>query len=128
MMTLLLKKPKKKTKSPKTKASPSKSNGKKESENFTSESCDGNENNFEYEDPESSSEEPEKTETEDIHAKRMNELEKYLEAITNWGDLQEEGVVTPYPVEWDSAPNPLRFKAPILHTFDGKDSWNQHIY
>ena len=36
--------------------------------------------------------------------------------------------VRPYPVEWDAAPYPPRFKALTLHTFDGKGSPNQHIY
>ena len=37
-------------------------------------------------------------------------------------------VTRPYPAEWDSAPHPPKFKAPNLHTFDGKDSPNQHVY
>jgi len=37
-------------------------------------------------------------------------------------------VVKPYPVEWDIAPYPPKFKAPSLHTFDGTGSPNQHIY
>jgi len=56
MIALLLKKPRKKTKSLKTKASSCKSKGKeKGDENFISEHSDGNENNFGYENPESSS-------------------------------------------------------------------------
>ena len=58
MMTLLLDKQKKKTKSPKTKSSSSKSKGKeKKGENSTSEQFDGNEDNFRFEKLESSSEE-----------------------------------------------------------------------
>ena len=61
-------------------------------ENSTSEHSDGNENNFEYENLESSSfEEPENS--EDNHAKKINELEKRLEAISNQSNLQEVGVV-----------------------------------
>jgi len=83
IIVLLLEKPKKKTKSPKTKASSSKSKGKeKEGENFTSANTN-NENNFRYENPEFSSEEKENFEDEDNHVKRMNELEKCLEAIAN---------------------------------------------
>jgi len=127
MMALLLKKPRKKTKSLKTKASSRKSRGKeKEDENSTSEHSDGNENNFEYENPKSSSEEPEKS--EDNHAKKMNELEKLQEAISNRSNLQEVGVVRPYPVEWDSSSYPPGFKAPNLYAFDGKGSPSQHIY
>ena len=65
---------------------------------------------------------------DDPHAKRMLELETRLDAITHRGELQEVGVVRPYPVEWNDAPYPPKFKAPSLHTFDGKGSPNQHIY
>ena len=58
----------------------------------------------------------------------MNELENRLEVITHRGNLQEVGVVRPYPIEWDFTPYPLRFKAPTLQTFDGKGSPNQYIY
>jgi len=96
-------------------------------ENSTSEHSDGNENNFEYENLESSSfEEPENS--EDNHAKKINELEKRLNAISNRSNLQKVRVVRPYPIEWDSAPYPPRFKALNLHAFDNKGSPNQHIY
>jgi len=86
-------------KSPKTIASPHKSKAKeKKDENSTSEHSDGNENNFRYENPKSSSfEEPENS--EDNHAKKMNKLEKRLEAISNRSDLQKVKVVRPYPIE-----------------------------
>jgi len=108
---------------PKTKTSSRKSKGKeKEDEKSTSEHS-GNENNFGYENPEfSSSEEPENS--EDNHAKKMNELEKNVEAISNRSNLQEVRVVRSYPVEWNSALYPLRFKALNLQAFDGKGSPN----
>ena len=62
------------------------------------------------------------------HAKRMSQLERRLEALTNRKDLQEVGVVRPYPAEWDLVPYPPKFKAPTLQAFDGKGSPNQHIY
>jgi len=66
----LFKKSKKKTKSLKTKPSSLKSKGKEEDENSTFDHSDGNENNFRYENPESSSsEEPEDSEVK--HAKKM---------------------------------------------------------
>ena len=34
----------------------------------------------------------------------------------------------PYPLEWDSVPYPSKFKLPTLHTYNGKNSPNQHIY
>jgi len=124
MIALLLGKQIRKPKSSKTGASSNKNKGKEEGENCTSEHSDGNENNFGYENPESSSEEPENSEAESNNAKRMSELEKRLEAIANRSELQEVGVVRTYPVEWDVAPYPPKFKAPILQTFDGKGSSN----
>ena len=58
----------------------------------------------------------------------MNKLEHRLEALANRKGLQEEGVVRPYPAEWDLVPYPPKFKAPTLQAFDGKGSPNQHIY
>jgi len=46
---------------------------------------------------------------EDNHAKKMNKLEKRLEALSNRSNFQEVGVVRLYPIEWDSAPCPHRF-------------------
>ena len=34
----------------------------------------------------------------------------------------------PYPLEWDSVSYPSKFTPPTLHTYDGKNSPNQHIY
>ena len=62
------------------------------------------------------------------HSKRMSQLERRLEALTNHKGLQEAGVVRPYPAEWDLVPYPFKFKAPTLQAFDGKGSPNQHIY
>ena len=59
---------------------------------------------------------------------KMNELEIRLEAVANRGELQDIGIVRPYPVEWDSILYPHKFKAPSLHNFDGKGSPNQHVY
>ena len=58
----------------------------------------------------------------------MNVFEKRLEVISKRSNIQEVGVVRPYLVEWNSAPYPLRFKAPNLYAFDGKGSPNQCIY
>jgi len=58
----------------------------------------------------------------------MNKLKKYLKVIANRSDLQEVRLVRPYPVEWDVASYPSRFKALTLHTFGGKRLSNQHIY
>jgi len=37
-------------------------------------------------------------------------------------------VTHPYRLEWDSVLFPLKFKPPMLHTYDSKSSLNQHIY
>ena len=58
----------------------------------------------------------------------MEELEARLNAITNRSELQNEGVVRPYPAEWDAAPYPSKFEVLTLQTFDGTGSPNQHIY
>ena len=71
---------KKKTKKPKAKGSSSKGK-EKVGENFTSERIKS-ENNYNFE-PSKSSSEKEKNSEMDNHSKRMNELEKYLEAIAN---------------------------------------------
>ena len=65
---------------------------------------------------------------EDPHSKKMKELEVRLEAIAHRDELQRVGVVRLYPAEWDDTPYPPKFKAPSLHTLDGKGSPNQHIY
>jgi len=121
MITLMLKK---KTKSLKTKTSSSKGKGKKKKdEDSTFEESDDTKN------PKSSSEEEKNLDRSvDHHLKRMTEFENRLEAIAHRGDLQEVGVVRPYLVEWDAALYSPKFKAPILYTFDGKGSPNQHIY
>ena len=58
----------------------------------------------------------------------MSKLEQRLEALENRGGLQDVGIIRPYPVEWDTAPYLLNFKAPTLYTFGGKGSSNQQIY
>ena len=132
MVALLLEKPKKK----KTRASSLKpgsspghlSKGKdKEAEHFIFEEPKSKESSKD-ELPQSSSEEGCSEHSEDPHLKKMKELEERLEAIAYRGDLHDVGLIRSYPVEWDSAPYPPRFKAPTLHTFDGKGSPNQHIY
>jgi len=58
----------------------------------------------------------------------MSKLEQRLKALPNWDGLQDVGIVRLYPTEWDTTPYPPKFKAPTLHTLDGKGSSNQHIY
>ena len=57
----------------------------------------------------------------------MSKLEQCLETLANRSDLQDVGIIRPYPVEWDTAPYLPKFKAPTLYIFDDKRSLNQHI-
>ena len=87
-----------------------------------------NEEHSTSEPPKSSSEKEDNSENESSHSKRMSKLEQRLEALENWGSLQNVGIVWPYPTEWDTAPYLPKFKALTLQTFNDKESLNQHIY
>ena len=78
--------------------------------------------------PKSSSEEEDNSENGSSLSKRMSKLEQRLKALAKRDGLQDVGVIQSYPTKWDTAPYPSKFKAPTLHTFDGKGSSNQHIY
>lgn len=56
--------------------------------------------------------------------RRMNKLKNQFEVIANQGNLQEDGIIWMYPPEWDLVLYPPKFKAPMLHAFDGKGSLN----
>jgi hypothetical protein len=70
--------------------------------------------------PQSSSEEGGSEHGKYPHLKKVQEFEKRIEAIAHRGELHDVGVIRPYPIEWDSAPYPSKFKALTLHTFDEK--------
>ena len=92
-------------------------------ENLSSANTESEEHsNFEA--PKSSSEEEDNSENGNSHSKRMSKLEQCLETLANRGDFQDVGIIWPYPAEWDTALYPPKFKAPTLHTFDGKGSPN----
>ena len=76
MIAFLLDKKEEEAEKLKIGASSSKDIGKEEGENFTFKHSDGNENNFGYENLESSSEKSENSEAKGNHGKRMDELEK----------------------------------------------------
>ena len=122
MIALLLKKLKKKSKGPKTKASSCKSKGnKRKDENSTFEHSDGNENNFRYENHESSSEESENS--KDNLPKKMNSLRNAWRLSQIKAIFKKWGGQT-IPIEWDLTSYPCRFKAPNMHPFNGKSSPN----
>ena len=79
-----------------------------------------NEEHSNSEPPISSSEKEDNSKNKSSHSKRISKLEQRLEALTNRDGLQDVGIVGPYLAEWDTAPYPPKFKAPTLHTFDGK--------
>jgi len=92
MLALLLDRKKKKSlKKLRSRASSSKGKGKeKEGEYSTSENTESE--NSEFENLESSSGEEDNSESRYNHSKRMmSELEKCLEALANWSNLQEAG-------------------------------------
>ena len=123
-MSQLLKNKKK----PKLKTLSKKSKGKrKERESLSSVNTE-NEEHSNSEPPKSSSKEEDNSENRSTHSKRISKLKQCLEALTKRDRLQDVGLVQPYPAEWDTTPYPPKFKAPTLHTFDGKGSPNQHIY
>jgi len=96
---------KNKKKSPKTKGK------KKEVESFSSEDTK-REKHLNPKSPKPSSEEKDNSESGSRHSRRMSNLEQCLEALAHRDNLQDVGVVRPYPAEWDTTPCPLRFKAP----------------
>ncbi|XP_020262984.1 uncharacterized protein LOC109838963 [Asparagus officinalis] len=48
---------------------------------------------------------------------KVDELEAHLNAIVNIIALREEGVVRPYPAEWDTTPYPSKFKVNLESFF-----------
>lgn len=78
--------------------------------------------------PSSSEDEKRPGPDSDPCARKMKELEQRLDAIANRSELHEEGLIRPYPAEWDIAPYLSKFKAPTLHAFNGTGSPNQHMY
>src|SRR4051812_35986038 len=66
--------------------------------------------------------EPESQATDSDAGHRMKRLEEQVAALKTTTIRQEAGATRPYPVEWDAAKYPSRFKVPTLNTFDGKGS------
>ena len=55
-------------------------------------------------------------------------IQAQIASLAQRDELKKAGMTHPYPLEWDSVPYPLKFKSPMLHTYDGKSLPNQHIY
>jgi len=63
-----------------------------------------------------------------LDAEVLKGLQAQIASLSQRNELKKVGAVRPYPLEWDSVPYPQKFKPPMLHTYDGKSSPNQHIY
>ena len=63
-----------------------------------------------------------------IDAKVIKGIQAQIASLAQRDELKKVGVARPYLLEWDSVPYPPKFKPPTLHSYDGKNSPNQHIY
>jgi len=63
-----------------------------------------------------------------IDAEVIKDIQAQIASLTQKDELKKAGMARSYPLEWDSVPYPPKFKPPTLHTYDGKNSSNQHIY
>lgn len=64
----------------------------------------------------------------DCSSQCVSKLKKHLNANVNQGKLQAVGIDRPYPLECDSVKYPRKVNAPVLHSFEGTNFSNQHIY
>ena len=55
-------------------------------------------------------------------------IQAQIASLAQSDELKKVGMMRLYPLGWDSVPYPPKFKLPMLHTYDGKSSVNQHIY
>jgi len=85
-----------------------------------------------YENEENNNNEPLKTEHSkegsSIDAEVIKGIQAQIASLPQRDELKKVGAVRPYPLEWNSVPYPPKFKPPMLHSYDGKSSPNQHIY
>ena len=63
-----------------------------------------------------------------VDAKVIKGIQAQIASLAQRDELKKVQMMRPYPMEWDSAPYPPKFKPPTLHTYDCKSSPNQHIY
>jgi len=67
-------------------------------------------------------------ESSSIDVKVIKGIQAQIASLTQREEPKKVGMTHPYLLEWDSVPYPPKFKPPMLHTYDGKNSPNQHIY
>jgi len=49
-------------------------------------------------------------------------IQAQIASLAQRYELKKAGMTYSYPLEWDSVSYPLKFKPPMLHTYDGKSS------
>ena len=86
-----------------------------------------NQNKEEYNDDERPKTKKSK-ESYSIDTEIIKGIQAQIASLTQRDELKKVGMTRPYPLEWDSVPYLSKFKPPMLHTYDGKSSPNQHIY
>jgi len=67
-------------------------------------------------------------ESSSIDVEVIKGIQAQIASLAQRNELKKVGMTRPYLLEWDSVPYPPKFKPPMLHTYDGKGSPNQHIY
>jgi len=82
-----------------------------------------NHNEEEYNDDERPKTEKSK-ESSSIDAEVIKGIQAHISSLFQRDELKKVGMTRPYPLEWDLVPYPLKFKPPMLHTYDGKSSPN----
>jgi len=63
-----------------------------------------------------------------IDAEDIKGIQAQIASLAQRDELKKVGMTCPYPLEWDAVLYPPKFKPPMLYTYDGKSSPNQHIY
>jgi len=86
-----------------------------------------NHNNEEHNDDEHPKTEKSK-ESSSIDVEVIKDIQAQIASLAQRNELKKVGMTRPYLLEWDSVPYPPKFKPPMLHTYNGKGSPNQHIY
>jgi len=66
-------------------------------------------------------------ESSSIDVKIIKGIQTQIASLAQRDELNKVGMTHPYPLEWDLVLYPPKFKPPMLHTYDGKSSSNQHI-
>jgi len=63
-----------------------------------------------------------------IDAEVIKGIQAQIAFLAQKNELNKVGAVCPFPWEWDLVPYTSKFKPPTLHSYDGKNLPNQHVY